>query len=103
MRNDLLGGLKNALARGARVEDAIATFVNAGYNEFEVREAAKSITQGSLDVISAAPIPTTNLSLSNIPSSPVSQVMHKSYKKVILLTCVLLILVCALLLTLLLL
>lgn len=43
MRDDILGGLKNALERGSSLEDAIRSFINAGYPEAEVREAAQAI------------------------------------------------------------
>lgn len=47
-RNDIYGGLKNALEKGASMEQAIQSFINAGYNDIEVREAANMISPGVL-------------------------------------------------------
>ncbi len=47
MVNDLSAGIKNALERGASIEQAVASFVNAGYNPLEVQAAAKQLTEGS--------------------------------------------------------
>lgn len=49
MREDIIGGLRNALDRGETVEYAIRTFINAGYSEREVREAAEYATTGTLE------------------------------------------------------
>jgi len=43
MREDIVAGLKNAVERGESVEKAVAAFINAGYNQDEVQEAAKSL------------------------------------------------------------
>jgi hypothetical protein len=48
MREDIVGGLKNALDKGENLEQAVRTFVNAGYPEREVREAARYATSGIL-------------------------------------------------------
>ena len=47
MRDDIIGGLKNALDRGVSLESAIKSFVNAGYSEKEVKAAADVILGGS--------------------------------------------------------
>ncbi|NCO11804.1 hypothetical protein CO038_03545 [Candidatus Pacearchaeota archaeon CG_4_9_14_0_2_um_filter_39_13] len=47
VREDIFGGLKNALDRGEDLENAARTFINAGYSESEVREAAHSLVSGS--------------------------------------------------------
>jgi hypothetical protein len=46
MREEIWAGLKNAIERGDDVEKAISSFINAGYNPSEVREAARALTQG---------------------------------------------------------
>ena len=40
-KEELIGGLKNALDRGENLEKAIQSMVKAGYNPQEVNEAAK--------------------------------------------------------------
>ena len=51
MREDIRGGLKNALERGETIEQAIRSFINAGYNETEVREAANQIIPGVISTL----------------------------------------------------
>ena len=51
MRRDLYGGLKNAIERGENIERAIQSFVNAGYSDIEVREAADQITPATVSLI----------------------------------------------------
>ncbi len=48
MRDDLIGGIKNALERGATIEQAIQSLINAGYNINEVKEAASYAHEGVL-------------------------------------------------------
>ena len=50
MREDIIAGLKNALERGESLEKAVQSFINAGYNPAEVREAAESLSQGSMSI-----------------------------------------------------
>ena len=52
MRDDIKGGIKNALDRGETLEQAIRSFVNAGYNELEVKEAAEEFGGGAISMIS---------------------------------------------------
>ena len=54
MREDLIGGLKNALERGVPFEAAIQSFVSAGYKDAEVREAARDLDTGSVYLEQAA-------------------------------------------------
>lgn len=48
MREDIVGGLRNALERGASLEQAIRSFMNAGYAETDVRDAAKLLEGGAI-------------------------------------------------------
>ncbi|MCX8159011.1 MAG: hypothetical protein N3D20_01830 [Candidatus Pacearchaeota archaeon] len=45
VNEEILAGLKNALSRGYSLEKAMLSFINAGYNANEVREAATIISQ----------------------------------------------------------
>ncbi len=49
MREDIAGGLKNALDKGENLENAIKSFINAGYLEKEVRDASRYVSQGTLE------------------------------------------------------
>jgi hypothetical protein len=48
MNQDLFGALKTAVERGTSVEKAVQSFLNAGYKEQEVREAAQALTSGAI-------------------------------------------------------
>ena len=47
MREDIVAGLKNALEREIPLEKAVQSFINAGYNPVEVRQAAESLSDGA--------------------------------------------------------
>ncbi len=73
MREDIIGGLRNALEKGASLEEAIKSFTNAGYPEAEVREAATAVQSSGL-AMTALPqvpkkivIPLVNLGQQNVP------------------------------------
>ncbi len=51
MREDIVAGLKNALEREIPLEKAIQSFINAGYNPVEVKQAAESMTDGATATI----------------------------------------------------
>lgn len=42
---EIIGGLRNAIERGASLEQAVQSFINAGYNPIEVKQAAQSLSQ----------------------------------------------------------
>ncbi|OIO81724.1 hypothetical protein AUJ84_00355 [Candidatus Pacearchaeota archaeon CG1_02_32_132] len=44
MRQDIYGGLKNAVEKGDDLESAVRSFINAGYPEAEVRDAAQALS-----------------------------------------------------------
>ena len=46
MNEEILSGLKMALERGFNLEESIQSFINAGYNESEVRESASFLSKG---------------------------------------------------------
>ncbi len=51
MRDEIHAGLKIAIERGNSLEDAVQSFINAGYNPVEVKEAANSISSGAISVM----------------------------------------------------
>jgi hypothetical protein len=51
VREDIVAGLKNAMARGQSLEQAVQSFIRAGYNDLEVREAAKSLSFGASSIV----------------------------------------------------
>jgi|SRR3989344_4365497 len=44
MIEEIAGGIKNAMERGATLEQAVQSFISAGYNPVEVRQAAQSLS-----------------------------------------------------------
>lgn len=44
MADEISAGLRNAIERGESIEEAIQTFINAGYNPVEVKEAATLVS-----------------------------------------------------------
>ena len=51
MREDIVAGLRNALEHGASLEQAVQSFINAGYNAVEVRQAAQTLSGGVTSII----------------------------------------------------
>ena len=51
MREDIVAGLRNALERGASLEQAVQSFINAGYNPAEVQEASRGLSFGATTMI----------------------------------------------------
>ena len=48
MKEEILSGLKIALERGSSLEKAVQSFINAGYNPSDVREAGEYLGSGSI-------------------------------------------------------
>ncbi|MBX4196831.1 hypothetical protein KW805_04550 [Candidatus Pacearchaeota archaeon] len=69
MRDEILAGLKNAMERGSSVDDAVNSFINAGYNAMEVREAAKALTGDTTSTIISPQEPVTQKSKYPLPPS----------------------------------
>jgi hypothetical protein len=47
MQDELVAGIKNAMERGESLEQAIQSFINAGYNPAEVRAAGSMLSDGA--------------------------------------------------------
>ena len=89
MRDEIVGGLRNALDRGESLEQAMQSFINAGYSPLEVREAVKVLPASATSLIQSAfqeksfssPQPSSNASTSSpsvassssSPSQPLPQ------------------------------
>ncbi len=52
MSEELVAGLRNALERGASLDEAINSFIRAGYNPVEVRESAQTLSSGAISIVS---------------------------------------------------
>lgn len=51
MKEEILGGLKNAMDRGDSLEKAAKSFINAGYNPSEVKEAITIISPNEASLL----------------------------------------------------
>jgi len=90
MREDIVAGIKNALDRGVPLERAVQSFLNAGYNPIEVRQAAESLTEGATSItnqnFSQPKLPDINKSLKPVPNAlsvPNSPIVNTLPKKLI--------------------
>lgn len=48
---EIIGGLKNAMEHGYSIEQAIQSFINAGYSSQDVQEAAASLRYGAMQIM----------------------------------------------------
>lgn len=71
MKEELIGGMRNALERGETIEQAIQTFMNAGYSPNEVREAASFVAPSAAAALYGQTSPA--LPSSSMPSSAPAQ------------------------------
>lgn len=71
-REDIVGGLRNAVARGYSLEQAKNSFITAGYSKEEVEEAVEFLHSGSVHRVSAKPaiIQSANLPQPTKPIQP---------------------------------
>lgn len=46
MKDEIVAGLQNAIEHGASLDEAVKSFINAGYNSAEVKQAAQEVTSG---------------------------------------------------------
>ena len=85
MKDEIQSGLKNAIERGSTLEAAIQTFINAGYNPVEVREAAKDLIAGATSVLSSqtSSLNNTLKPIQNIPPTmPMSNMNQQNVNSV---------------------
>jgi len=82
VREDILGGLKNALERGDSLEKAKGSFISAGYPKNEVEEAAASLEKVQIKKKEIPTLFTANLEPA-APSTMADNLGPTSEKKVI--------------------
>ena len=68
VREDILGGLKNALERGESMQEAKETFISAGYPKADVEEASVSLE--SIQLNKRVEVPTLYSATLQTPSTP---------------------------------
>lgn len=49
-KEEIVEGIRNALLRGYSIDEAIRSFINAGYPEADVRDSAEALGKGVLDI-----------------------------------------------------
>ena len=91
MNEEILAGLKIALAKGESIDDAMQSFINAGYNPSEVHEAGGFAEKGF------SPLPTVakenNISKESLQQPPKKDVSSRTKWIIIILTALVLILI----------
>src|SRR3989344_2520059 len=73
MKEELIGGLKNAIERGASIESAINSMINAGYKKEEVLQAAKEFSSGVSHFLPQGSPNNTITQSTNIPQKQTPQ------------------------------
>jgi hypothetical protein len=95
MKEEIVGGLKNALAHGSSLEEAMQTFANAGYNPSEIKEAARGLSEGATTLLHPATV-VQNSGLqkpaNQAPSPRVSTAPAKKKNKALLITILIIVL-----------
>lgn len=51
MKEEIISGIRNAMERGSSLEQAMQSFVNAGYNPEDVKAAGNGISEGAGDIL----------------------------------------------------
>jgi len=83
-KEEIISGFKNAIERGESVEQAKQSFLNAGYPQQEVEQAAKAASQGASQFLQ--PSSSTN-------SQSFVQPLKKSKKKWIIILAIVFVLI----------
>jgi len=78
MKDEIIGGLKNAIERGYTLEQAMASFVNAGYNPTQVQAAAESLSQGATTIMSSPIKASFHSSSDQSSQTPPQQIQQSS-------------------------
>ncbi len=78
MRDEIQAGLKNALERGSSLEEAVQSFISAGYNPVEVKDAASTLAPGTLP-ITQADKPANNSAVKNMNNPSMDSNVMKTF------------------------
>lgn len=57
VNQDIVGGLKSALTRGYSMDEAVLSFLNAGYKQKEIEEASESLRSQLGNIVDWSPQP----------------------------------------------
>ena len=92
MKEEIMHGIKSAMERGSGLEQAGQSFINAGYNEKEVREAINMLSGGGVTEIIAGRMPdASDFDKKELPSLPA--IKKKRGKVVVILMIVLIVMI----------
>ncbi len=92
-KEDIFGGLKQALARGFSLQQAKQSFINAGYSSQEVNEAASSIDERNVRKGTRfKPLPSPSGEIPPPPQNNKQKTQKSSNKMIIILLSIFLIL-----------
>lgn len=82
-KEEIISGFKNAIERGESVEQAKQSFLNSGYPQQEVEQAAKAASQGATAIVQT----------SSADSQTLVQPLKKSKKKWIIILAIVFVLI----------
>lgn len=102
MKEELIAGIRNALERGESLDQAVRSFINAGYHANDVNEAAGTFS-GAMNIVAqptrpieiSEPKPGTNIPLPEIkaePNKPIYPKRQSNYGWIVALIIILLVL-----------
>ena len=78
IKDEIIGGLTNAMEHGSTLEQAVQSFINAGYNSQEVRVVAQQLSSGVSTMLPDLNKQNENIIQDNsIPQAP-KQVLQNS-------------------------
>lgn len=82
MLDEIKSGIQNAMERGYSLEEAVNSFISAGYNPVEVREAANALSTGVTNVVNPnAKSAVQQRPAASIPARPLSNPNQSSQQQ----------------------
>lgn len=79
MKDEIQAGIKNAIERGYTIDEAIQSFISAGYNPVEVKEAASTIDSNIIPIINQVKSPLANSVVQNMTNNSANPPAAKSF------------------------
>ncbi|PIN94034.1 hypothetical protein COU54_00685 [Candidatus Pacearchaeota archaeon CG10_big_fil_rev_8_21_14_0_10_31_24] len=67
MKDEIIGGIRNALERGEPMEKVVQSFINAGYNADQVNEVANRLSPASRSISESSILQSTKNQLDQKP------------------------------------
>lgn len=95
MKEEIIGGIKNAMEHGASLEEVAKSFVAAGYSEKEVNDAVQELSLGATSMIASKKYDDSKINPIPVPTYPPSVPVKKKTKQWMLILLIILIMIIA--------